>query len=38
MAALTPTRNPAATHGNGGKTFPIVVLVDDDAPLAAEIV
>jgi carboxyl-terminal processing protease len=33
-----PDQNYTATHGNGGKTFPIVVLVDRDTASAAEIV
>ena len=33
-----PDRNYTATHGNGGKTFPIVVLVNRDTASAAEIV
>ena len=33
-----PDQNYAATHGNGGKTFPIVVLVNRDTASAAEIV
>jgi len=33
-----PDRNYAATHGNGGKSFPIVVLVNRGTASAAEIV
>ena len=33
-----PDVNYTATHGNGGKTFPIVVLVNRDTASAAEIV
>jgi carboxyl-terminal processing protease len=33
-----PDQNYTATHGNGGKTFPIVVLVNRDTASAAEIV
>ncbi|HZP07661.1 MAG TPA: S41 family peptidase [Terracidiphilus sp.] len=33
-----PDQNYTATHGNGGKTFPIVVLVNQDTASAAEIV
>ena len=33
-----PDVNYVATHGNGGKTFPIVVLVNRDTASAAEIV
>ncbi len=33
-----PDVNYSATHGNGGKTFPIVVLVNRDTASAAEIV
>ncbi len=33
-----PDQNYVATHGNGGKTFPIVVLVNRDTASAAEIV
>jgi carboxyl-terminal processing protease len=33
-----PDQNYTATHGNGGKAFPIVVLVNQDTASAAEIV
>jgi carboxyl-terminal processing protease len=33
-----PDQNYTATHGNGGKSFPIVVLVNKDTASAAEIV
>jgi carboxyl-terminal processing protease len=33
-----PDQNYTATHGNGGKTFPIVVLVNRETASAAEIV
>jgi len=33
-----PDQNYTATHGNGGKTFPIVVLVNRNSASAAEIV
>jgi carboxyl-terminal processing protease len=33
-----PDQNYTATHGNGGRTFPIVVLVNRDTASAAEIV
>jgi carboxyl-terminal processing protease len=33
-----PDQNYTSTHGNGGKTFPIVVLVNRDTASAAEIV
>jgi carboxyl-terminal processing protease len=33
-----PDQNYTASHGNGGKTFPIVVLVNRDTASAAEIV
>jgi carboxyl-terminal processing protease len=33
-----PDQNYTATHGNGGKTFPIVVLVNQNTASAAEIV